>query len=257
MQKHHVGLPCPSRYESGTKLAGLLYFHRISDVKMGGVSTRNFKMFRKLCGETTLKNVVVVTNMWGGVDLGVGERREAELGGSDDFFKPALAKGAQMARHENTADSAQRILRLILHNHPLPLRIQVELVVEGKGVFNTDAGGELNQELNAQIRKNEEDVHTLREEMQQAIKDKDEETRDELEGVIKKVEEDNQKPREETRRLQHGIQSVAVGLTVIVAVAAVAAVTMSAAALPGFVNVEALSGATTIASALAGIFSQL
>jgi hypothetical protein len=43
------------------KLSGLIYVHRISDVLMGGISSRNFRMFRKLCGDDTLKNVVIVT----------------------------------------------------------------------------------------------------------------------------------------------------------------------------------------------------
>ena len=40
------------------KLSGVIYMHRISDFKMGGISRRNFHMFRSLCGEKTLKNVV-------------------------------------------------------------------------------------------------------------------------------------------------------------------------------------------------------
>ena len=210
-------------------------------------------MFRKLCGERTLKNVVIVTNMWGAVDRRVGERREAELSRGKDFFKPALEKSAQMARHENTVLSAQGILRLILNNHPLPLRIQVELVDEHKGVSNTDAGGELNQELNAQIMKNEEDMRALRKEMQQAIQDKDEETREELEGVIKQAEEDNQKLREETKKLKNGIQHAAAALTAIAAMAAVAATVMSGGVSP----VDVLSGAITVANMCAGIYSQL
>jgi len=33
-------------YENGKKLAGVIYFHRISDFRVGGISRRNFKMFR-------------------------------------------------------------------------------------------------------------------------------------------------------------------------------------------------------------------
>lgn len=51
------------RYEQGGTLAGVLYFHRISDFEMGEISMRNLNMFRKLCGDGTLQNVVIVTNM--------------------------------------------------------------------------------------------------------------------------------------------------------------------------------------------------
>jgi len=110
------------RYERGGTLAGVLYFHRISDLMMGGISTRNLKMFRKLCGDTTLQNVVIVTNMWGEVGSRVGDAREAELMEDDAFFKPVLDKGGQMARHNNTVASAESIIRRILDNRPLPLR---------------------------------------------------------------------------------------------------------------------------------------
>jgi len=65
-------------------------------------------MFRKLCGDDTLKNVVIVMNMWGEVGQAKGKMREAEL--KNKFFKSALNKGAQMLCHDNTVESAHNIL---------------------------------------------------------------------------------------------------------------------------------------------------
>ena len=81
-----------ARYEKGSKLAGVIYTHRISDKRFTGIAGRNFKIFRELCGETNLKNVVLVTNMWGEVPHEVGKAREKEL--ASVFLKPALDKGA-------------------------------------------------------------------------------------------------------------------------------------------------------------------
>ena len=189
------------------KLAGVLYFHRISDPKMGGTSTRNFKMFRKLCGDAALQNVIIVTNRWGEVDPHVGEAREAELIREDDFFKPVLDKGAQMARHENTIPSAERIIRLILKNNPLPLQIQIELVKEGKDISETSAGEELNRELNAQIKKYKEEMRALKEEMRQAMKDEDEETRTELEIEAQKTQKEIVMFENDVRRLASNYES--------------------------------------------------
>ena len=158
-------------------------------------------MFRKLCGEKALHNVVVVTNMWGEVDPLVGEKREAKLMGEDIFFKPVLDEGAQTARHENTTTSAQKIIRLVLDNHPLPLRIQEELVNEHKDISETSAGEELNQEINAQIRKHEEEMRALKEEMQQAIEEQDERTRRELEIETQKMQREIEWLKNDTRRL--------------------------------------------------------
>jgi len=168
---------------------------------MGGALTRNFRMFRNLCGEVALRNLVIVTNMWGGVEQEVGHAREIELMGEDIFFKPALEKGARMVRHMNTVPSAEDIIRLLINNIPLPLQIQTELVDEQKDILETGAGQELNQELNNQIKKHREEVRALAEEMELATKDKDEETRNELEIETKRMHEEIERFENEVRRL--------------------------------------------------------
>ena len=142
-------------------------------------------MFRKLCGESTLKNVILVTNMWGKVEQSVGEAREREL--ADVYFKPALDKDAQLARHHNTTQSSHDIIRRIMKNDPAALRIQQELVDEGKDIRSTAAGEAVNEELNKVIRRHEAEMNSLREEMRQALKEKDEETRKELEEETRRI----------------------------------------------------------------------
>ena len=144
-------------------------------------------MFRKLCGESTLKNVVLVTNMWGVDPHSTSEAREKEL--STKFFKPVLDKGAQMVRHHNTLQSAHDIIRRIMGNRPLVLQIQRELVDEGKSIIDTAAGESVNQELKDRIERHEAEMEELREEMVQALKKKDEETRRELEGERRRLQE--------------------------------------------------------------------
>ena len=164
-------------------------------------------MFRELCGESALKNVVIVTNMWGAVDPQVGAAREVELMTKGIFFKPVLEKGGQMARHENTVSSAQDILRRILQNHPIPLRIQEELVDEKKDINDTNAGKELDRELNEQIRKHKEEMRKLEEEMRQAIKDKDEEMKQELEAEAKRRQEQTERLENDINRMASDFQS--------------------------------------------------
>lgn len=168
-------------YREGKKLAGVIYLHRISDFRFGGVATRNFKMFRELCGETTLKNVVIVTTMWSEVAAAKGAARETELATNTKFFKSAIDKQALLLRHDNTLSSAQRILSHIIHNQPLSLRIQEEVVTEGKDISQTAAGEELGRELAAQTRKFQAEMSALQAQTNAAIREKDEETRKELE----------------------------------------------------------------------------
>lgn len=100
--------------------------------------SRPFKIFRDLCGKKCLKDIVLVTNTWGVASFEAGEAREKEL--SAEFFKPALGKGAQMARHHNTEQSAHGIIRRVINNHPVVFQIQHDLVDERKDVANSAAG---------------------------------------------------------------------------------------------------------------------
>ena len=102
---------------------------------------RHFNRLRKLCSESALKNVIIVTNMWTGDFQDINEAREKEL--SSQIFKPALEKGAQMIRHHNTVQSAHIIIRRVFENRPLVLRIQPELVDERKEFAYTTAGKDL------------------------------------------------------------------------------------------------------------------
>jgi len=180
-------------YSAGVKLAGVIYVHRISDDRFGGLATKNFRMFRELCGEKTLKNVILMTNMWGRVTPQEGATREQQLG--NKYFREAIEKGAQMRRHDNTLESAQAILRIILRNQPVVLKIQHELVDEHKNIEQTGAGEELNREISRLVMKYQREMRELEESIRKAIEDKDEESRQEL-------EEEKRRAREEIEKLQ-------------------------------------------------------
>ena len=153
-------------------------------------------MFRELCGDTTLQNVVLVTNMWSEVTPEVGESRENELSGR--FFKPVIDQGARMVRHHNTGQSAHDIIRLIMRNRPVALQIQRELVDEHKDIVDTAAGEAVNKELNEQIRRHQVELKAVQEEMKQALKEKDDETRRELEEETRRLEEQMEKIRQDS-----------------------------------------------------------
>jgi len=144
-------------------------------------------MFRELCGDTSLENVVLVTSMWDDVPLDVGESREEEL--SSNFFKPALNKGARMVRHQNTEQSAHDIIRMIMKNRPVVLQIQRELVDEHKNIVNTAAGETINKELDEQIRWRQAQLEEVQEQMVQALNEGDEETREEMEEETRNLQE--------------------------------------------------------------------
>ena len=154
-------------------------------------------MFRELCGDTTLRNVVLVTNMWTRDSRDANEAREHEL--SAKFFKPVLNKGARLIRHHDTAQSTHDIIRKIMANHPLALQIQRELVDERKGIVDTSAGQAVNRELNEQAKRHRAELEKVEKGLMQALKEKDDETKQELEEQAKTLREQMMKIEKESK----------------------------------------------------------
>ena len=46
------------------KLSGIIYLHRITDNRIGGVASRNLRMLHELVGADKMKNVLFVSNRW-------------------------------------------------------------------------------------------------------------------------------------------------------------------------------------------------
>ena len=169
------------RYEQGIRLNGILYLHRISDPRMSGTSRRNFNTFRNLCGDECLSNVVIVTNMWGGVAEEIGDARVGELVNDELFFQPAIRYGAKIRHHrERTQSSAHAIVREVSRNAAVILRIQKELAIEGKDITQTAAGIALDEEMVQQRKKCAEEMEDLRKEMEEAVRAQNTEAVEEL-----------------------------------------------------------------------------
>ena len=159
------------RYIGGITLAGVLYFHKISKNRVGGEARRNIRIFKKLCGEHALKNVIIVTTMWQFVDQNTGDKRQIDLEGNDLFFKSIKTAGGRFARHNNTSQSAENIIRLLLHksHSPLPLHIQKELTVEGIDIRQTMAAVVLDEDKKNQVERLRRQRDEIMEDMKEAI----------------------------------------------------------------------------------------
>lgn len=132
-------------YEKRIDLRGVIYLHRITDPRMQGSAMKNLFMFKKLCGPEGLKNVILATTMWENVSKEDGNRREAELRDTPDYWKTMIDKyGSHMVRHRNGSESAKRIIESLLElMQPITYAIQNEMVNQGKDLDQTSAGKEL------------------------------------------------------------------------------------------------------------------
>ncbi|KAJ2922056.1 hypothetical protein H1R20_g15030, partial [Candolleomyces eurysporus] len=203
-----IAFELEKQYRKGRTLHGIIYVYRISDLRVGGLAKTNFGIFRKLCGDTSLKNVVIVTNMWSRLPTEEeGLRRVDELVGLDDFFKPAMAKGAVMMHHKkDTVDSAHEILRRILKNHPIALSIQTEIVDQHKPITETGAGMALDDKLALLAQQYERKLKEQFEAAEEARRERDEETRkeqlEEAERIRKLLEKLEEEKRNQARQYQ-------------------------------------------------------
>ena len=158
-------LTFPRRYGKKSQLTGLIYVHRISDTRVGGASRRNLRLFRKLCGADSLKNVVIITTMWDKVTSEEGPRREQELKSSDTLFKPLVDGGAIMMRHERTTETANKVISHLLGKNSTTIQIVRELVEEEKTLETTAAGGELHNDIEELMKKHKEEMESFKAEM--------------------------------------------------------------------------------------------
>ncbi|EED77433.1 predicted protein, partial [Postia placenta Mad-698-R] len=129
----------------GARLSGVIYLHRISDNRIGRITMDSYRLFQKLCGNTSMSNVVITTTMWASVTEPLG-RRLPDIPKSQHLVHRESVKSrinARLHRHIDTAESARNIIRDILHHVPRTLLVQQEMVDQHKPVPDTQAGNEL------------------------------------------------------------------------------------------------------------------
>jgi len=106
----NLNLPA-ARYKRRLQLKGLLYFHRISDHRVGGTSSKNLGFFKELFG-TELDKVVLTTTMWDDVDEETGIEREEQL--RLIYWQSMITQGSSVQRFMGDRESALEILRPIV-----------------------------------------------------------------------------------------------------------------------------------------------
>jgi DNA repair exonuclease SbcCD ATPase subunit len=159
---------------------------------MYGSSLRNLKMFRDLCGDEPMKNVIFITTGWklcndsGRSEIAI--QKENQLATERLFWEPMLRRGAQMARFEDTKQSAVEIVMKLVPKRPIVLQIQHELVDERKDLIDTTAGATVNAEIKRLEAKYRQQLVEIQEEMAQALKSQDKEHQVALEETKAKIE---------------------------------------------------------------------
>ncbi|VUC35472.1 unnamed protein product [Clonostachys rosea] len=187
-----------SSYKSKILLSGIIYLHRITDVRMQGSAKKNLLMFKQLCGQDALKQVILVTTMWDRVSREEGTRREEELINTSEFWGWMVSKGSSVRRHGHNESSAKELVhQLIGHSNCITTDLQKQLIDENLTLDQTSAGRELQSELRKEQEKWAKRLAEVEEQMRAAIQQRDQEAeealkevRDEYTVKIQQVEKD-------------------------------------------------------------------
>ncbi|KAI8207019.1 hypothetical protein K4K52_002607 [Colletotrichum sp. SAR 10_76] len=159
-------------YKDTKHLHGIIYLHRITDTRLGGSAMRNLFMFQKLCGQDALKNVILATTMWEDVKEGLGNKREEELKNKTEFWGGMMNKGSAVLRHQNTQESALRLVEHFVEKPPgeatTVLELQKEMVDLGRSLDQTGAGQEVDGGLAKQRESQKSHLETLQKDLEEA-----------------------------------------------------------------------------------------
>jgi hypothetical protein len=103
-------------YWNSVQDVSIVYFHRITDSRMGGTSSRSLEAFKKFCPESLRDRVVFATTCWdvlGNTGYGQAVERERELMKTDKLWGSMLRSKSKVIRLEGSCESARHALEQI------------------------------------------------------------------------------------------------------------------------------------------------
>jgi hypothetical protein len=144
----------------------------MSENRMAGMPLKNLRIFEGLCGENSFENVILTTTMWDNIDEETGEDREREL--KSKYWRNMLDHGSTTGRFMRTRESAFNLIYPLIDaaNKRNSVLLQRELVDIGKKLSLTSAGQALLSEMEVLVRKRQDLLVRIRNEMKRADGDK-------------------------------------------------------------------------------------
>ena len=180
--------PASTRYERRVLVNGIIYLYPISDNRMRGSSIKTLHLFRQLCGNDGLRNVILVTSMWDIVDSTLGLSRQKEL--EKEFWKPMMDVGSRAYAYQGRA-SAHEIVDLILKNQSTVLQIQRELVDQKRKLLQTEAGQVVDAGLASSVDSSQKQLERLQMFLEEAHQDSPDTLVDDLSkqrnGIVNRI----------------------------------------------------------------------
>jgi len=189
----HIAHYLSVSYANRNCISGIIFLHRISDNRTSGTTRRNITMFKELVGDVAYENVAIATTMWWKGEEEMNMRKEEQLKKED--FHDVLNGGGRMFRYtagagvDEEARGRQQALDIVGHlmdkakAGPVVLKIQGEMVDEGKTLGQTSAGEVLDVKAVEEGREFETQLQEATKELREALLKQDADAARELEQL--------------------------------------------------------------------------
>ncbi|KAK4683068.1 hypothetical protein QC764_121860 [Podospora pseudoanserina] len=163
------------QHAAGFRLSGIIWLHPIEQQRMRRPDLQALTMFHDLCGKDALSAVTLLTTRWDHVkDERTGAMRERELRRS--FWKDMIDHGANAQRFNGSSEMAKSIVRRLLRNKPVILQIQKDSMESGKRLRDTAAGARIMEDLEVDLKRQEEKVKKAERELKAGAQSGDQAT---------------------------------------------------------------------------------
>ena len=183
-------------------LSGAIYIQSINEARMTGSMKKNLRMLNSLVGNDNMKNCVLVSSKWGSQDLGIAQSRESELIQNADYWGLLLEAGAQIARYQDSRDSALELIELSKRAGAFIPQLTQEYVIEEKELYKTAAGRAIDEGIAKAREDHEKELLRLQQEHRQAFEDSNARSEAEIETLILQNEAKLRTMNNETERLR-------------------------------------------------------
>ncbi|KAI0151261.1 P-loop containing nucleoside triphosphate hydrolase protein [Pestalotiopsis sp. NC0098] len=160
-------------YSEGRLLNGAIFLQPINGQKCTGNEMKRTKLFKLLLGEDAYSRVVIGTTMWDDLgDVARGTKQQEQRMKDESIWGDMINHGASVVKHENTRESALKIVDKILEfPSPIEIQLQTELRKNGGKLAETSAAREVDRCLGERVQKLMKELQDMTNERDQSMKE--------------------------------------------------------------------------------------
>ncbi|KAH7094265.1 P-loop containing nucleoside triphosphate hydrolase protein [Paraphoma chrysanthemicola] len=182
--------------ERDLQLSGIIYLHRITDVRLQGSALRSLRALRSICGDQNIRGVIVATTMWDQLEP---DMIATAFSRHEKLRKKILDElGDNGARIVALSDGRAAALELVEHfvreGSRMMLAFQHQLMKRNATLLSTDVGKLLAKEWQGQFSHYRDAIESAQSSITAVIEDRKSEGRSTVRDIIDNAMMDSMEP---------------------------------------------------------------